>query len=95
MFGVLGVFSEVERAMLQSRVKAGLQRAEAEPAAGKVRRDTQGQRLTAIGRPKVSGATETAIRERLAAGIGMLKVAHELGVGSGTVQHVKREMGNR
>jgi hypothetical protein len=28
----------------------------------------------------------------LAAGIGILKVAHELGVGSGTVQRVKREM---
>ena len=92
MFGMLGVFSEFERAMIQSRVKAGLHRAQAEQAAGKVRRDAQGRRLKAIGRPKVSGATETAIRERLAAGIGMLKVARELGVGSGTVQRVKREM---
>ena len=92
MFGMLGVFSEFERAMIQSRVKAGLQRAQAEQAAGTVRRDTQGRRLKAIGRPKVSGATEAAIRERLAAGIGMLRVARELGVGSGTVQRVKREM---
>ena len=45
-----------------------------------------------IGRPKISGATEAAIKKRLAAGIGMLKVAHEMGVGSGTVQRVKREM---
>jgi hypothetical protein len=45
--------------------------------------------------PRISGATEAAIKERLAAGTGMLKVAHELGVGSGTVQRVKREMGNR
>jgi DNA invertase Pin-like site-specific DNA recombinase len=92
MFGMLGVFSEFERAMIQSRVKAGLQRAQAEQAAGKVRRDTQGRRLKAIGRPKISGATEAAIRARLAAGFGMLKVARELGVGSGTVQRVKREM---
>jgi DNA invertase Pin-like site-specific DNA recombinase len=92
MFGMLGVFSEFERAMIQSRVKAGLQRAQAEQAARKVRRDTQGRRLKAIGRPKVSGATGTAIKQRLAAGIGMLRVAHELGVGSGTVQRVKREM---
>ena len=92
MFGMLGVFSEFERAMIQSRVKAGLQRAQAEQAAGQVRRDAQGRRLKAIGRPKVSGATEAAIRERLAAGMGILKVAHELGVGSGTVQRVKREM---
>jgi hypothetical protein len=72
-------------------VKARLQRAQAEQAAGKVRRDAQGRRLKAIGRPKVSTATESAIRERLASGAGILKVAHELGVGSGTVQRVKRE----
>ena len=60
-----------------------------------MRRDAHGRRLKAIGRPKVSGATEAAIRERLASGVGMLKVARELGVGSGTVQRVKREMGNR
>ena len=57
-----------------------------------MRRDAQGRRLKAIGRPKVSGARETAIRERWAAGVGMLKVAHELGVGSGAVQRVNREM---
>jgi DNA invertase Pin-like site-specific DNA recombinase len=89
MFGMLGVFLEFERSMIQSRVKTGLQRAQAEQAAGKVRRDSQGRQLKAIGRPKVSAATETAIRDCLAAGAGMLKVAHELGVGSGTV---KREM---
>ena len=92
MFGMLGVFSEFERAMIQSRVKAGLQRAQAEQAAGKVRWDAQGRRLKAIGRPKISVATGAAIRARLAAGVGMLKVARELGVGSGTVQRVKREM---
>ena len=35
MFGMLGVFSEFERAMIQSRVKAGLQRAQAEQAAAR------------------------------------------------------------
>ena len=92
MFGMLGVFSEFERAMIQSRVKAGLQRAQAEQAAGKVRRDARGRRLKAIGRPRVSSATEAAIRQRLAAGIGMLTIAAQLGVGSGTVQRVKREL---
>jgi len=43
----------------------------------KVRRDTLGRRLNAIGRPRVSAPT---------------KVARELGVGSGTVQRVKCEM---
>ena len=86
MFGMLGVFSEFERAMIQARVKAGLERAKQEQMAGKVRRDARGRRLKAIGRPRVSSATEAAIRERLAAGVGMLTIAAHLGVGSGTVQ---------
>ena len=51
MFGMLGVFSEFERAMIQARVKAGLERAKQEQMAGKVRRDARGSRLKAIGRP--------------------------------------------
>ena len=93
MFGMLGVFSEFERAMIQARVKAGLERAKQEQMAGKVRRDARGRRLKAIGRPpRVSSATEAAIRERLAAGVGMLTIAAQLSVGSGTVQRVKREL---
>jgi DNA invertase Pin-like site-specific DNA recombinase len=92
MFGMLGVFSEFERAMIQARVKAGLERAKREQQAGMVRRDPRGRRLKAIGRPRISAATETAIRERLAAGVGMLTIAAQLGVGSGTVQRVKREL---
>ena len=45
-----------------------------------------------LGRPKVSKKVEAAIREHLAAGHGILKVAAMAGVGSGTVQRVKREM---
>ena len=41
MFGMLGVFSEFERAMIQARVKAGLERAKQEQMAGKVRRDAR------------------------------------------------------
>lgn len=78
MFGMLGVFAEFERSMIQSRVNAGLARAR---AAG-----------TKLGRPKVTAQVEHAIRARLDAGEGMLKVAKALGVGSGTVQRVKAEM---
>jgi len=92
MFGMLGVFSEFERAMIQARVKAGLERAKQEQMAGKVRRDARGRRRKAIGRPRISNATEAAIRERLAAGVGMLTIAAQFGVGSGTVQRVKREL---
>jgi DNA invertase Pin-like site-specific DNA recombinase len=80
MYQMMGVFSEFERSMIQSRIKAGLARARANPRKG----------ARAIGRPKVVAAVEKAILERLAAGMGILKIAAELRVGSGTVQRVKR-----
>jgi len=79
MFGMLGVFAEFERSMIQARVNAGLDRARA-----------KGVKL---GRRPIAPNVEAAIRARLATGTGMLKIAAELGVGSGTVQRVKREMG--
>jgi DNA invertase Pin-like site-specific DNA recombinase len=78
MIQMASVFGEQERSMLRSRVLAGLER---------VRQ--QGKRL---GRPKVSPKVENAIRTHLSAGNGILKVAALVGVGSGTVQRVKREM---
>lgn len=76
-FAVTGAFAQFEREMIQSRVLAGLERARA-----------KGVRL---GRPKVGKKTEAAIRKRLAAGEGMLKVAKGLGVGVSTVQRVRNE----
>jgi DNA invertase Pin-like site-specific DNA recombinase len=78
MLQMAAVFGELERAMIRERVNAGLARAKA-----------QGKRL---GRPMVAAGTEAAIRERLATGAGILKVAKGLGVGVSTVQRVKREM---
>ena len=48
-------------------MKAGLERAKQEQIAGKVRRDARGRRLKAIGRPRVSSATEAAIKRELVA----------------------------
>lgn len=79
MFGMLGVFSEFERSMIQARVKAGLARAKANPRPG----------AKAIGRPKVAADKEAAIRAHLAAGTGILKVAKMVGVGTETVQRIK------
>jgi DNA invertase Pin-like site-specific DNA recombinase len=76
MFGMLGVFAEFERAMIQERVRAGLARARAN---GKT-----------LGRPKVSATMEEAIRKALANGTGIRKVAAALAVGVGTVQRVKQ-----
>ena len=78
MIHMASVFGEQERSIIRSRVLAGLDR---------VRQ--QGKKL---GRPKVSPKVEDAIRRHLSAGNGILKVAALVGVGSGTVQRVKKEM---
>lgn len=76
MFQMCGVFAEFERAMIVSRVKAGLKRARAN---GKT-----------LGRPRIAAGTEAIIRKALAKGDkGILKIAAEFGVGSGTVQRIK------
>jgi DNA invertase Pin-like site-specific DNA recombinase len=78
MFQMLGVFAEFERAMIVERVKAGLSRAR-----------SQGKRL---GRRPVSEDVVDRIRAELATGAGILKTAKALGVGTGTVHRIKREM---
>src|SRR5271170_2961890 len=79
VFQVTGAFAEFERSMIRQRVKAGLKRAVA-----------QGTRL---GRPKVDVALERKAQKQLQKGIGILKVAKTLGLGTGTVQRIKQEMG--
>ena len=64
--------------MIVERVKAGLSRAR-----------SQGKRL---GRRPVSEAVVDRIREQLMTGAGILRTAKALGVGTGTVHRVKREM---
>lgn len=78
MFQMMGVFSEFERAMIVERVRAGLKRAKAE---GKT-----------LGRPRIDGDKENAIRATLAAGTGIRKTAREIGVGVSAVQRVAAEM---
>lgn len=77
LFQMMGVFAEFERAMIQERVKAGLERARA-----------QGKQL---GRPTVSAKTETRIQELRSTGMGKLKIARTLGIGVSTVQRVVGE----
>jgi DNA invertase Pin-like site-specific DNA recombinase len=77
-FQVTGAFAEFERAMIRSRVKAGLDRAKARG----VRR----------GRPRTGAKIEAVIRSRLARGEGVKKVAKAIGVGNGTVSRIKGEM---
>ena len=76
MFGMLSVFADFERSIIQERVRAGLARARGE---GKV-----------LGRPKIAADVETAVRATLAGGTGKLKAAKLHGVGVGTVQRIAR-----
>jgi DNA invertase Pin-like site-specific DNA recombinase len=78
MFQVCGAFAEFERSMIRQRVKLGVQRAVA-----------QGKQL---GRPQIDSAIERKAQRELAKGTGILKVAKALGLGTGTVHRIKREM---
>lgn len=78
MFGMLGVFAEFERSMIQERVRAGLARARA-----------QGKHL---GRPKVLPEIEAKIAASLGEGLAIHKTAALHGVGTGTVQRVRAEL---
>jgi DNA invertase Pin-like site-specific DNA recombinase len=78
VFQITGAFAEFERTMIRQRIKAGLKRAVA-----------QGVKL---GRPKVDRTTERKVRKQLAKGVGILKVAKSLGIGTGTVQRIVNEL---
>lgn len=79
LFGMMAVFAEFERAMIQERVNAGLARAKAE-----------GKRL---GRPTLGSDIETKVRELRATGMGIIKVAKTLGIGVSAVQRLDRTPG--
>lgn len=75
MLHMCGVFAEFERGLLIERINAGLARAKA-----------QGKKL---GRPtSTTSRTESRIRTMHAKGVGKLRIARELGVGTSTVQRV-------
>jgi DNA invertase Pin-like site-specific DNA recombinase len=78
MFQVCGAFAEFERSMIRQRVKLGLKRAVA-----------NGRRL---GRPQIEGELERKAQQELGKGKGILAVAKQLGLGTGTVHRIKREM---
>lgn len=78
MFQVTGAFAEFERSMIRQRAHAGLKRA-----------IEQGKKL---GRPPIPDKLEKRIQSHLRANTGILKVAKLCGVGTGTVQCIKRGM---
>jgi DNA invertase Pin-like site-specific DNA recombinase len=74
MFSMMGVFAEFERAMVQERVKAGLERAKA-----------QGKRL---GRPPIPPIKIAKIKELRQQGLSMPKIAKRMGVSVGKVHAI-------
>jgi DNA invertase Pin-like site-specific DNA recombinase len=74
LFQMMGVFAEFERAMIQERVRAGMARARA-----------QGKSL---GRPVERHQHRRQVLHRRAKGVGVRKIAAELGIGVGTVKRI-------
>jgi DNA invertase Pin-like site-specific DNA recombinase len=76
LFGMMGVFAEFERSMIQERVRAGLERARRE-----------GKRL---GRPPRAAKLRERIQEALMAPgrPGVRKIAERFGVNPSTVQQI-------
>jgi|SRR5437773_1759068 len=80
MFGMLGVFAQFERAIIQERVRAGLARTRAKG--------------TVLGRPmknykpRQKADLEQRIRELRAQDMGKGKIARNLGIGVSVVQRV-------
>lgn len=77
MFQMCGVFAEFERAMIQDRVRAGLERAKAK---GKT-----------LGRPRLPKEKEAAILRHRVDGWGKKRIARRLGCGVGTASRVIAE----
>ncbi len=74
LFGMMGVFAEFERAMIQERVKAGLERAKA-----------AGVRL---GRPPVPSATKNKVLAARDQGISYRAIARDVGLSVGKVHEI-------
>lgn len=77
MLGMCSVFAELEREIIRERIHSGLARARA-----------KGKRL---GRKPVGAAVEDRIRRLAKDGMGKLKIARELEIGTSVVQRVLKE----
>jgi DNA invertase Pin-like site-specific DNA recombinase len=77
LFQLLSVFSEFERAMIRSRVVAGLDR-------------VRGQKR--LGRPPMPTDRVETIKAMLLAGRGIRETARETGAGTASVQRIKQSM---
>jgi DNA invertase Pin-like site-specific DNA recombinase len=82
MFQMLGIFSEFERSIIRSRVKAGMARA-------RIHGTKSGK---PIGQQPLAQHKVEAIRVELQKGTGIIKTARLCGTGVSAVQRIKREL---
>jgi DNA invertase Pin-like site-specific DNA recombinase len=95
LFHITGAFAEFERATIRERVKAGMGRARAELAKnGKFVARRSGIVRRSLGRPGAAPDKIEEAKKLLDQGLGILKVAKQVGLGTGTVQRLKREVGS-
>jgi DNA invertase Pin-like site-specific DNA recombinase len=92
LFQITGAFAEFERSMIRQRVKAGLAPIKAKVARGERFTTKAGIVRSRLGRPGAAPADVEEAKRRLKRGEGILRVAKELGLGTGTVHRLKREM---
>ena len=78
LLAVMSSLAKVEAEKISERVKAGLERTVAN---GKT-----------LGRPRIDAVTERKVRKMLEDGVGMLRIADKLDIGSGAMQRIAREM---
>jgi putative DNA-invertase from lambdoid prophage Rac len=83
MLGMLQVFAQFERDMINERVHAGVRRYQIEHAAGRAR--SKSSKNLPIGRPKSIFRVDEAVRLR-GEGLSWRKIAKELGVPEATVR---------
>jgi DNA invertase Pin-like site-specific DNA recombinase len=92
MFQMLGGFAEFEREMIRERVNTGLDRVRGEIDRKGCYATKTGHTIRRLGRPAAEPHKLKEARKLLAAGNGILKVAKTVGLGTSTVQKLKKQM---
>jgi DNA invertase Pin-like site-specific DNA recombinase len=94
LFSILGSLAEFERATIQRRAAAGMDRVKAAlEEKGKFVARKSGIVRHRLGRPDYADKKKIeAARAELAKGAGILKVSKLVGLGTGTVHKLKREL---
>jgi DNA invertase Pin-like site-specific DNA recombinase len=92
LYSITGAFAEFERSMIRQRVKVGISRRKAEIARNKTFTSNAGIVRRSLGRPGAEPEKKALARIELTKGTGILKTAKLTGLGTGTVQRLKRDM---